>query len=135
MALHGEEKDVKDFDGMAIGNSTLNDEPVAENPESATPDDFEKARIAEKYPEDSLEDKKPDYDRTVTSLSDSSGLSEITKAKSKTEKPKRSRWDRWNPLKKKPPPIPEERAPCREYKANVFSMLTWNWVTPLMTVS
>jgi ATP-binding cassette subfamily C (CFTR/MRP) protein 1 len=33
------------------------------------------------------------------------------------------------------PPIPEERIPSRETNAGFFSLLTWAWMTPLMTVS
>lgn len=136
MASHGEEKDLKEFDAFGQStNNALNDEPVAENPESASPDDFEKARLEEKYPGSAAQEKKPDYGRTSTALSDSTELSEITKEKSKVEEPKRSLWDKLNPLKIKPPPVPEEREECREYKAGWFSLLTWNWVTPLMTVS
>lgn len=41
-----------------------------------------------------------------------------------------------NPLRwGKIPPVPEERIISREYKASFFSKLTFQWMTPLMTVS
>ncbi|KEF53828.1 ATPase [Exophiala aquamarina CBS 119918] len=40
-----------------------------------------------------------------------------------------------NPLKRGPvPPFPEERAVCPEYNAGFFSLLTFQWMQPLMTV-
>ncbi|KAF2405484.1 ABC multidrug transporter-like protein [Trichodelitschia bisporula] len=39
----------------------------------------------------------------------------------------------WNPLKRNPPPVPTERGVSREYTANFFSLLTFQWVTPLMS--
>ena len=38
---------------------------------------------------------------------------------------------RWGPL----PPVPAERAPCPESTAGFFSLLTFSWMGPLMTVS
>lgn len=41
-----------------------------------------------------------------------------------------------NPLKRKhKPPVPTERSVSREYKANFFSQLTFQWMAPLMSVS
>src|SRR4051812_48347954 len=40
-----------------------------------------------------------------------------------------------NPLKRGPvPPVPEERAVCPEYNAGFFSLLTFQWMQPLMSV-
>lgn len=40
-----------------------------------------------------------------------------------------------NPLKRgRVPPIPEERTVCPEYNASFFSLLTFQWMQPLMTV-
>jgi ATP-binding cassette subfamily C (CFTR/MRP) protein 1 len=40
-----------------------------------------------------------------------------------------------NPLKRgHVPPVPEERAVCPEYNAGFFSLLTFQWMHPLMTV-
>jgi len=121
MATHGEEKDLKNLDAVAEGtNITLHDEPVAENPESSSGDEFEKA--------------KPDYGRKNSASTDVTELSNVTDVKSKEPEKKRSRWDRWDPMKIKPPPIPKVRGVSREYTAGLWSILTWQWVTPLMTV-
>lgn len=40
---------------------------------------------------------------------------------------------RMNPLRRNPPPIPEERAVSREYNASFLSLVTFQWMNPLMT--
>ncbi|KIW72031.1 hypothetical protein PV04_00255 [Phialophora macrospora] len=40
---------------------------------------------------------------------------------------------RINPLRRNPPPIPEERTVSREYNASFLSLLTFQWMNPLMT--
>lgn len=48
---------------------------------------------------------------------------------------KRSWSERINPLKSKvKPPIPTEQGESREYKANFFSHLTFQWMAPIMSV-
>lgn len=42
---------------------------------------------------------------------------------------------RINPLKWNPPPVPDQRPPSREPDAGIFSILTFQWATPIMTVS
>ncbi|KAF2794971.1 ABC multidrug transporter-like protein [Melanomma pulvis-pyrius CBS 109.77] len=70
--------------------------------------------------------------------SGTSGFSETsddvsdTKSSASTNK----RWyKKLNPLKRgKKPPVPETRAVCREYQASWFSLITFQWMAPLMTV-
>lgn len=51
-----------------------------------------------------------------------------------TEPPEKVPWHyRINPLRRNPPPVPEERAVCREYNASFLSLLTFQWMNPLMT--
>jgi ATP-binding cassette subfamily C (CFTR/MRP) protein 1 len=131
MVDQGAEKDFKELDPVGIAtNTTIHDDPIAENRESSSGDEFEKAEVEKKYPQTSTT-TKPNLDRSISTSTDRTDLSDI---KSKAEEKKRSRRDRWNPLKKKPPPIPEEREVSKEYTAGLWSRLTWQWVTPLMTV-
>ncbi|KAK5096599.1 ATP-binding cassette transporter yor1 [Lithohypha guttulata] len=60
---------------------------------------------------------------------------EITTTASKSQEPEKQSWHhRINPLRRgKPPPIPKERIVSREYNAGFFSILTFQWVNPLMT--
>jgi ATP-binding cassette subfamily C (CFTR/MRP) protein 1 len=132
MVAQGAEKDFKELDPVGIAtNTTLHDDPVAENRESSSGDEFEKAGFDEKYPNETTKSKLDHGARRMSSSTDRTDLSDI---KSKAEEKKRSRRDRWNPLKIKPPPIPEERQVCKEYTASFWSRLTWQWVTPLMSV-
>lgn len=50
---------------------------------------------------------------------------------------RRTRWyTKLNPLRlRRPPPIPEERSVSREYKAGFLSLVTFQWMSPLMMVS
>ncbi|OQV05977.1 ABC transporter transmembrane domain-containing protein [Cladophialophora immunda] len=49
-------------------------------------------------------------------------------------KPEKVPWRyRINPLRRHPPPIPEERTVCREYNASFLSLLLFQWMNPLMT--
>lgn len=71
--------------------------------------------------------------------SGTSGFSETSDDVSDT-KSSASANKRWykklNPLKRgKKPPVPETRAVCREYQASWFSLITFQWMAPLMTVS
>lgn len=48
----------------------------------------------------------------------------------------RSWLDKANPLKKSTkPPVPEQRGVSREHGAGFFSVLTFQWMAPLMSVS
>lgn len=52
------------------------------------------------------------------------------------EKKPKQKWSRRiNPLKKNPPPVPEKRGPSAEASAGWASRLTFQWITPLMSVS
>lgn len=71
-----------------------------------------------------------------------SGNSAFTDASSEISDTKSSAGGRrkWykkaNPLKwGKKPPVPKNREVCPEYHAGWFSMLTFQWMNPLMTVS
>jgi ATP-binding cassette subfamily C (CFTR/MRP) protein 1 len=49
--------------------------------------------------------------------------------------PKKKWYQRLNPLRwQEPPPVPEERTPSRETGAGFFSVVTFQWMSPLMRV-
>jgi ABC-type multidrug transport system fused ATPase/permease subunit len=59
---------------------------------------------------------------------------EASSAAFPAEQPEKAPWHyRINPLRRNPPPIPEERAVSREYNASFLSLLTFQWMNPLMT--
>ena len=45
----------------------------------------------------------------------------------------KSFWVKVNPFKWNPPPVPKERMISREHSANFFSLLTFQWMAPMMT--
>lgn len=50
------------------------------------------------------------------------------------EEKSRRKW--WNPLRwQTPPPVPDERTPSKEYGASFFSIISFQWMSPLMRVS
>ncbi|KAF2740400.1 hypothetical protein EJ04DRAFT_507933 [Polyplosphaeria fusca] len=59
---------------------------------------------------------------------------DVSDAKSSASAKKRW-YKKMNPLKWGPkPPVPDSRQVSREYNANFFSRLTWQWMGPMMTV-
>lgn len=73
---------------------------------------------------------------SATSIqTNNSELTEATTVPSRAQVPEKQSWrHRINPLKRgNPPPVPEERIVSREYKANFLSLLTFQWINPLMT--
>jgi hypothetical protein len=65
----------------------------------------------------------------------SDATSDITDAKSSTIG-KKKWYKKANPLKWGPkPPVPKTREVSPEYKAGWFSLITFQWMAPLMTVS
>ena len=70
-----------------------------------------------------------------SSASSTSESSNDSKSKTIPQSPKQSWSQRLNPLRRRNiPPVPEKRTPSRENSANFFSLLTFQWINPLMTV-
>ena len=70
-----------------------------------------------------------------TGTSMASSLTETPNEDAGTTPHKRSIFDKLNPLKsRRPPPVPKERKVSREYGANLFSILTFQWMSPIMQV-
>jgi ATP-binding cassette subfamily C (CFTR/MRP) protein 1 len=135
MAHSDEEKDMKELDPIGIAtNSEMHPDQVAEARDDSSEDEV---AIALDHEKNSTHHQTKDL-TTANELSrtrtDATGVTEATEASGPT-KDTRSRWKRWNPLKRKPPPVPETRGVSREYTANFWSMLTFQWVTPIMSVS
>jgi ATP-binding cassette, subfamily C (CFTR/MRP), member 1 len=67
---------------------------------------------------------------TATTRTEASAITEKTVAQSKQP------WHRrWNPLRRgKVPPVPEERGVSREYHASFLSLVTFQWINPMMLV-
>lgn len=71
----------------------------------------------------------------TTAYSDDTEFNEVGSDGGKTLT-KRKWYKRLNPLKRsRKPPIPHERTVVPEYKASFWSLLTFQWIGPLMRVS
>lgn len=82
---------------------------------------------------------RPAVERTRSNWTTTTGTSaatSIAEQESPADPPRKRTWGEIiNPLKRKNlPPVPKERLPSREYKASFFSMLTFQWMAPLMSV-
>lgn len=81
-------------------------------------------------------DVRPTPHRTITTTSTAMSVSTTTTRTTVQPKAKKVWYKRLNPLKwGEKPPVPKERIVSREYGASFFSMLTFQWMAPLMTVS
>ncbi|MCJ1406702.1 hypothetical protein MMC19_000769 [Ptychographa xylographoides] len=75
---------------------------------------------------------RPTAHRIVTTATTTSIAT--TETKSTVARAKKRWYKRLNPLKwGTPPPVPKERIISREYTANFFSLLTFQWMAPLMS--
>ncbi|KAL9580548.1 MAG: hypothetical protein Q9212_004426 [Teloschistes hypoglaucus] len=121
------EKEYASTDPVGAAASTNTTEPVATEPLETvvTQSDSSSGVPSEK--------ERPLADRTLTTTTTRSSIAEETKDEVCVAK--RPWYGRWNPLKKNIlPPIPKERVVSREYKAGLFSRLTWQWMAPIMHV-
>ena len=72
--------------------------------------------------------------RAISSATTATQASSLAYVPSEAPTEKKPWHKRLNPLRRgKKPPVPEERAVSREYNAGFLSMLTFQWVNPLMT--
>ena len=123
--LDKQEKDNVATDTVGAVNETISSEPIATEPlQDGGP---------ETSPADLLEERKQqgatDIHRTVTAVTNASTMSVEPPSKEK-----RSWYTRLNPLKRSiKPPVPKERAVSREYRAPFLSLLTFQWMAPLMS--
>lgn len=131
MAEPGREKDYKPTDPVGAANSTNNSEPGASEHDGIVPADSAEKTIT------TLQSivKRPNLYQsksyaTTTSATSASETDSTAEAKTKP-------WHRnLNPLRwGTPPPAPEERMSSREYTAGFLSLMTFQWMAPLMSVS
>ena len=124
-------------DPIAGVNQTNNPEPVATAPlqevvvsDSDTSSDIEKTDFSQEPDTDGHQ--RPRATRTTTTTTLNSTLT----AEDLPPGPpvKRPWYKRLNPLKRSvKPPVPKERSISREYGANFFNQLTFQWMAPIMS--
>lgn len=120
-----QEKEYASIDPVGAVNQTNSAEPVATEPLQYIRSESD---LSSSHHELEKE-HRPDLDRTVTATTTTSTLS--VESQPKEKKP----WHkRLNPLKRSiKPPIPKERNVSREYGASFLSLLTFQWMAPLMS--
>ena len=136
MAEKGQqEKEYGSNDPVGAAHQTVNPEPVDREPLQYVVSDSESSSSD---PEKGFSEKRarPPADRTLTTTTTVSTT--IGETASSIEQPRKKKpwYKRLNPLKRSvKPPVPKERTVSREYTANFLSMLTFQWMSPLMSVS
>ncbi|KAL9117932.1 MAG: hypothetical protein Q9187_005525 [Circinaria calcarea] len=94
---------------------------------------LQEAQDPEKTVEADEKQIHPEAHRTVTASSVTS--TSTTEPRTTTRSTRKPWYKRLNPLRRgPPPPIPKQRTVSREYGASFFSMLTFQWMAPLMVV-
>ena len=118
-------KDDAATDTIGAVNETTSSEPVAaESLQDGAPKTSHSDLQEEKEQEGAV-----DIHRTVTAVTNASTMSVESQSKAK-----RPWYTRLNPLKRSITPlIPKERAVSREYRASFLSLLTFQWMAPLMS--
>ncbi len=134
MAVPGEQDEYNSADPIGAANSTNRDEPVATESER----EYEEEKIEveeEKYGQTTgRSEQKPATAEALKSIA--TNTSAATGRTESHVEPKKPWYRRANPLKwGTTPPPPETRAPSREYTAGFLSLLTFQWMAPLMSVS
>lgn len=128
------EKEYPSTDPVGPANDINTSEPVATEPlqyVESTSGTSGRSRSGS----DSDEKKtRPTAHRTLTEATTTSTFTTETKSTVQA-KEKKPWYKKLNPLKwGKEPPVPKERIVSREYGASFLSMLTFQWMAPLMAV-
>ncbi|KAF7549060.1 hypothetical protein G7Z17_g6647 [Cylindrodendrum hubeiense] len=111
-----------------LDRSTDSDEDRVDKIDEKDSDNISHAKEAD---DDDDEHKGPELRVTRTSAS---AATTATHATTQAPAPEKKPWHKkLNPLRWGPPPaVPKEKTPSREYKASFFSLLTFQWMAPLM---
>ena len=122
-----QEKEYASTDPVGAAQATNTSEPIATEPLQyvGSDSDLSSSDQEKKQP-------RPDVNRTLTTTTTTSSF---TVNSASTEPRKRKPWyKRLNPLKRSiKPPVPKERQISREYGASFLSLLTFQWMAPLMS--
>lgn len=133
MAGSEREKDTDPADSYAADRATSSDEPLDEEKAIAS----EAAERDEIVPDDerSSRDQRQELNLLQSTVTETSIATAATSRN--PEDGKKKPWHAYiNPLRwGRIRPVPKERTVCPEYKAGFFSMLLFQWMQPLMTVS
>jgi ATP-binding cassette subfamily C (CFTR/MRP) protein 1 len=134
----GQEKELGLKDPVVASNATETDEPLdlaseeKDFIEVTTPGDSASHSLSEKGHVEK-EDKRPALQQTKSYATTTSA---VTRTESNVQPPKKPWYKNYNPLRWGGiPPVPETRQVCREYNAPFLSLVYFQWMAPLMSVS
>lgn len=127
---------------------TRDEEPVAEQPLERVGSESEleegmivdKEAVEETESQDDIDQEKKQarlaLKRTGTETTTATSIATTEAYEEEPTEPRKRTWsEKLNPLRSKyPPPIPKERTVSREQQAGFFSALTFQWISPLMSV-
>ncbi|KAK4692035.1 hypothetical protein P7C71_g5091, partial [Lecanoromycetidae sp. Uapishka_2] len=122
-----QEKEYASTDPVGAAAQTNNAEPVATAPLQYVGSESDLSSSDQENKE-----TRPEVSRTLTTTTTGSSFT----VESRTDEPRKKKawYKRLNPLKRSSkPPIPKERRISREYGANFLSLLTFQWMAPLMS--
>ena len=134
------EKEYFSTDPVGADNQTKNVEPL---PTKSLPNalsdngsysDFEKNNFSEKS-EEQEDISQPQASRTLTTTTTATSALTVESNFGTATREQKLWYKRLNPLKRsKKPPVPKERILSREYGASFLSLLTFQWMAPIMSV-
>ncbi|KAI9797008.1 MAG: hypothetical protein M1833_005841 [Piccolia ochrophora] len=129
MAKPGHEREHTTDDTVGATHSTNHDEPVATQPLTYVESDSGDSAL-------DPEKKSPSTEGEAASPPSSEDDEKATdQVRANSIVPKKKWYRRMNPFEKsQPPPVPEERSVSKEYGASFWSVLTFQWMGPLMRV-
>ena len=134
------DKEYLSTDPIGAAHATYTQEPVDTSPleavvtdSHASTSDFEKRSHDDEIQEKKLEVEGLEATRTVTTATTASAVT--TRSTEAPPPPTKPWFKRLNPLKRsRKPAVPKERLVSREYRAGFLSLLTFQWMAPLMEV-
>lgn len=124
------EKDYISTDPVGAANATNTTEPVATEPLRYVNSDSDLS--SSDHDRKDEKETQAEATRTLTATTTTSTLTVESAAGAPAEK--KPWYKRLNPLKRsRKPPVPKERTISREYGASFLSLLTFQWMAPIMT--
>ena len=129
----GREKEYQSNDQVGAAHSTIISEPVAIEPLQYVGSESDLGGGDSTSEGEKEKDLGHEFDQLQTATTNASALT--TETRSAIQPPRKPWYKKWNPLRwGKLPPIPKERTVSPEYTAGFLSLLTFQWMQPLMTV-
>ena len=127
-----QEQEYASTDPVGAAHATNEAEEVATEPKEIYAGSSGDSDTSSDHENQKTEGLRPDVTRTLTTTTTASSLTAGSTTAVPTEK--KPWYKRLNPLKwSNPPPVPKQRIVSREYRAPFFSLLTFQWMAPLMS--